>query len=398
MVGVDDKTVIRFAALRPDRTVLPLVAVAGARGKSTVSLMLEAILRAAGGSVASWVSSGVYVDGERLEGELRPWSRVLLAARYGELDAVIQELEAAVVVGAGLPERTYPLAILTTICGNDDGCRLSMATELEERSMQAVVDAVRDNGCIVVNGDDLSVVSVANASNSNVVMFAMHPDNPVLQRHLDSGFNALWVEDGELVYGDRSAHLPIIDVARIPATLDGAFMFQIQNAMAAAAAAIHLGVDTRIIAGSLGSFHPARDTQPGACNIVQVNGARVVVDAPLETWTLKMLARGIKQQSHRRSIVVSSCFENLGREDGREVGRLLGRLGGVVILHAEPENRQQLAAIKSGIALNLVPPLVMVLQTETEAIERMNSTIGQGDTGLILTENPTWVLDLLSDY
>jgi cyanophycin synthetase len=397
VTGVDDKTTYRFPSLRPARSVLPLVAVAGSRGKSTVSLMLESILRAAGGSVAAWVSSGVYVDGERLEGELRPWSRVLLAARYGELNAVIQELEAAVVVGAGLPERTYPLAILTTICGNDNSCRLSMATELEERSLQAVVGAVRGDGCIVVNGDDLSVVSAANVSNSTVVMFAMHPDNPVLQRHLEDGLTAAWLSDGVLMYGDNVAHVPIIDVSMIPATLDGSFMFQIQNAMAAAAAAMYLGVDSRIIADSLGSFQPASDAQPGACNILTANGARVVVDSPLETWTLKMLARGIKQQAHRRSIVVSSCFEKLGREDGREVGRLLGRLGGVVILHADKSNRNQLAAIKSGIALNLVPPLVMVLPTEAEAIEKMKSTIGAGDTGLILTENPAWVTDYLGD-
>lgn len=61
------------------------------------------MIRHAHGSVGSWLTSGVYVDGERLEGELRPWSRVLLAAKYRELNAVIQEMEAAVVVGAGLP-------------------------------------------------------------------------------------------------------------------------------------------------------------------------------------------------------------------------------------------------------------------------------------------------------
>jgi cyanophycin synthetase len=398
LTGVNHKTFCKFSALRPETSVLPIVAIAGSRGKSTVAQMLEAMLRNAGGSVASWVSSGVYVDGEKLEGELRPWSRVLLASRYGELNAVIQELEAAVVVGAGLPEATYPLAILTTICGNDDSCRLSMATELEERSLQTVVGAVRKDGCIIFNGDDLSVVGAAHGFAGNMVMFAMHPDNPVLQRHLDSGSSALWLKDGTLVYGDKATHTPIISAAKIPATLDGAFIFQIQNAMAAAAAAMHLGVDTRTIAGSLGTFQPSSYIQPGACNILCANGARIVVDSPMETWTLKMLARGIKQQPHRRSIIVSSCFENLGREDGREVGRLLGRLGGVVILHAEAGKRDQLAAIKAGVALNLVPPLVMVLQTEVEAIDKMMGTIGAGDIGLILSEDPSRVLGHLLQF
>ena len=388
MTSTGDKTKVTFANLRANKTVLPLVAIGGSRGKSTVSAMLNNIIAASGGSVAAWITSGVYLDGQRLEGELRPWSRVLLAAKYGEIDVVIQELEAAVVVGAGLPARTYPLAILTTICGNDESCRLSMSTELEERSIQAIVDAVREDGCVVANADDLSVVYAAQSSSSRCVMFALHRDNPVLQRHLDAGYDAVWLVDGTVVYGDRDGFRPIVDAAEIRATLDGSFIFQVQNAMAAAALAIHIGISPRVIANALRSFSPDTEAQPGACNILCVNGARVVVDSPMQTWTLKMLARGIKHQPHRRSFVVSTCFPNLTTEDAREVGRIIGGLGGVIILHVEGSEQQHLAAVKSGIALNPVPPLVMVLSTEDAAIERLQSTLGHGDTALVLTEHP----------
>lgn len=398
MSSVGDRSRAAYALLRPNKTVLPLIAVGGSRGKSTVSWMLDAMIRDSGGSVGSWLTSGVYVDGERMEGELRPWSRVLLAAKYRELNAVIQEMEAAVVVGAGLPAGTYPCAVLTTICGNDDSCRLSMSTELEERSLMSVVGAVRDDGCIVGNADDLSIVSAMRTTAARGVLFALHPENPVLQRHLSEGYSAVWLDCGWIVYGDHSASETLVPVAEVPATLDGTFIFQIQNAMAAAAVALELGIHPATIARSLQNFRPQHETQPGACNILEAKGARIVIDAPTQTWSLKMLARGIKHQPHRRTVVVSGCFPTLSTEDAREVGRILGALGGVVILHNEDAADGRMDAIKAGIAANSVPPLTLVLGSEVAAVDQMLQSIGSGDTALILADCPTDVLQQIVSF
>ena len=395
MTSVGDKVSVPFSVLRPNKTVLPLIAIGGSRGKSTVASMIDSITRLSGASVATWITSGVYVDGEQMEGELRPWSRVLLAAKYGELDAVVQELEAAIVVGAGLPERTYPLAVMTTICGNDDSCRLSMSTELEERSLTAIASAVRDDGCVIANADDLSVVAASQTATSSVIMYALHPDNPVLQRHLGAGNYGVWIADGSMFWGNNQHCTRVIDVANIPATLEGAFIFQAQNAMAACAAALYMGIEVDIVARALALFQPHEDTQPGACNILVRNGGRVVVDSPMQTWTLKMLARGIKHQPHRRSIVVSGCFPALNKSDAREVGRILGGLGGVILLHHDTDDKDHVAAVKNGIASNAVPPLVAVLASEDAALDQLKMTIGNGDTALVLSARPEAAVTLL---
>jgi cyanophycin synthetase len=397
MTSVGDKIKRTNTVLRPNKTVLPLIAVGGSRGKSTVSWLIASIMRASGASVANWISSGVYVDGERLEGELRPWSRVLLAAKYGEIDAVIQELEAAVVVGAGIPSRTYPMAVLTTICGNDESCRLSMSTELEERSIGMILSAVREDGCVVANADDLGIVAATHDAKSDLILFALHPENPVLQKHLNDGGHAVWLENGTIVEGDRQSVRPVLDIAEIPATLDGALLFQVQNAMAATAAALHLGLDCPTIAHGLRSFQPLPSIQPGACNILEAKGARVVIDSPEQTWTLKMLARGIRQQPHRRSVVVSGSFPTLNLEDAREAGRILGGLGGVVILHDEGDEGH-LRAIKAGIASNPVPPLVMVMGSESAAIGQMITTLKAGDMALVLSRQPDSALEQVFAY
>lgn len=198
--------------------------------------------------------------------------------------------------------------------------------------------------------------------------------------------------------GDSEGSEPVVSVGSLPATLDGSLIFQIQNAMAATAVAIELNIDPSVIARALRSFLPLPDLQPGSCNILEARGARVVVDSPVQTWTLRMLARGIKHQPHRRSVVVSNCFPSLPVDDVREAGRILGALGGVVLLHNEERDSDRMIAIKSGIALNAVPPLVLAFGSETAAIDQMLQTVGSGDTALILSGTPQMALAQISAF
>src|SRR4029450_3758188 len=109
---------------------------------------------------ANWVSSGVYVNGERQVGELRPWTEILHRLCDRELELAVQELVAATVVAAGLPPSTYPMAIVTTLGVNHEACLLSAETQLERRALAVMLSAVSDDGLIVASADDFAVAEV----------------------------------------------------------------------------------------------------------------------------------------------------------------------------------------------------------------------------------------------
>jgi len=358
--------------------------------------MLSAILKAANIPAASWLSTGVYVEGERQEGELGPWSRVVLAARHGEIDVAVQEMNAATVVGAGLPKDTYPLAILTTLCGNNDACLLNSETELQRRALNIVVDAVRNDGTIVANADDYDIAELANNTEAAQVLYALHRENPALQRHLAAGGYAAWIEDGQIVTGTAGSTEVIVAVNEIPATLDGTILFQIQNALAAVCAAQIIGAPATAIAGGLRSYEPDPEVQPAACNIVRFNSATILVDAPRQITSLRMLARGIKHKPRRRTLVVSGPFPGLNNdEDAQEAGRILGGLGGIVLLHGKSAPPERMDAIKSGIAASPVPPIVLAVPDELRAIDHLLNTIAPDDVALVIADDPETVLDHL---
>ncbi|MBX6342289.1 MAG: hypothetical protein IRY97_07515, partial [Thermomicrobiaceae bacterium] len=162
--------------------VLPLVGVAGTRGKSTIVWLLEAMLTEAGRSSGLWCTTGVYVRGMRQPGELGPWSRVLEATRTGVLDVAIQELETALVTSVGLPPAIYPVAAIATLCGNNEECLLSPEASRGAVAQAIVARAVRPDGVLVLNADDQAVLDAASETSAEVVLFALHPDNPALRR------------------------------------------------------------------------------------------------------------------------------------------------------------------------------------------------------------------------
>ena len=275
---------IHFAGL------IPLVAISGSRGKSTVACMLDAIIRSSGKSVGMWLSSGVYADGERLSGELGPWQRVMLAARHGELDIAIQELDAATVVAIGLPTESYPLALATTICGNNEACLLTSETRLERQSLDLVLRSVRRDGLVMAGADDLkSLRRPSSARPARALRVTQRESGSrtasAQRRHRSLGGR-------QIALGSAGNSQAIIPSMRFPRHLTARSCFQIQNALAARLGCYRARVSVPQIVQRSSSFLPIRRSTISV-QIIAYNGARIVVDAPRQVWTLRMLMRGV---------------------------------------------------------------------------------------------------------
>jgi cyanophycin synthetase len=347
---------------------------------------LHEILSDLGWSLGLWCSAGVFVNGRRQLGELQPWSEVLRAVQRGELRVAIQELEAPVVSSVGLPQHVYHLAAITTICGNNEACLVSLEAQHAARAQRIVARAVHPSGCLVLNADDLDVLDAIDETEAEVALFALHPDNPVLRRHLASGGQAVWLDEGVVLSGTASETLPILRVQDVAFTLGGALTFQVQNLLCATALALWLGVPASTIQRAARRFLPDLSVLPGSCNLIEVRGATVVLDTSQHPWTLRQLVRGIRQQPHRRTVIVSHAFEETSAEQTVEVGTLLGRLGGVVILHGQMSDRH-FDLLKSGMIRNRRPPLLMAQPDEPAALSSALQLLREGDLGLVVTRD-----------
>ncbi len=376
------------------RGVPPIVAVGGSRGKTTVVRLLDATFSASGLRTAVWTDAGVEVLGRRQRGELGPWSNALAGLARGSLDVAIQELDWATVHAVGLPSGVYPIVLVTNLCGNNEACLAQSETALAVGSLARLREAVHPDGLLILSGEDFAV-SGSGIEPAPTVLVGGSRDTPLLRARLDGGGAAAWTEDGSLFLGASLAATPFASAHDLPITAGGALGFQIQNVLAAVAAAAAAGLPPERTAAILQRFAPTPRSLPGSFNIVFLGDATVVVDRPAPSWFLKSALRAVGHLGRPRQVTVVGPLTTIPEHDLAEIGRLLGRSGGALVLHGQV-SPERATLLRQGIATNSVPPVVIRVGSERQAVTKALRLLRGEDLALILTEHPAAVLRALA--
>lgn len=365
--------------------ILPVIAVAGSQGKSTVVRMLDAIFRAAHLRTATWTNLGVEIRGRRQHGELSGWSLALSRLAESTIDIAIQELHWSTINAVGLPEATYPVTILTNMLGSSHNASTKGGhIEQDRRAGLRMIQAVHQNGLLVVNGDDPVLPQLTTGSASATAITSLSEESPAIRHHLQGGGSGAWQQNGHLVFGDQDAQFSIGEVSGFPVTIQGAAPSQITNLLAAASAAYAVGVDVPTIVKALRVFHIDPEILPGSFNMFEKGSFRACIDrAGPSSTTLRSLLRTVNPGNKRRQITVVGDLASFQLADIHEIGRLIGRHHGAIIVHSntDPEVIDQ---FRRGIAANDYPPIVIYLPTERRAINRALKTVGSDDVLLVL--------------
>lgn len=366
--------------------ILPVIAVAGIRGKSTVVRMLDAIFLAARLRTATWTNLGVEIRGRRQHGELSGWSLALSRLAESTIDVAIQELHWSTINAVGLPEATYPIAILTNMLGSShDSNPRSDHIDQDKRAGLRMIQAVHQDGLVIMNGDDSALYQLSSESGSAIAITALSGESPAFRHHLQEGGSGAWQQDGRCLLGDQNARLMIGEVSDFPVAMQGAAPGQITNLLTAASAAYAVGVDLPTIVGALRRFYIDPATLPGSFNMFEKGSFRACIDRVGSSSTLRSLLRTVNPGNKRRQITVVGDLASFPLADVHEIGRLLGRHHGAIVVHSNtvPEVIDQ---FRRGIAANDYPPIVIYLTTERRALNRALKTAGSDDVLLVLSE------------
>jgi cyanophycin synthetase len=365
--------------------LLPVIAVAGGRGKSTVVRMLDDMLTRSHLRTATWTNLGVEIRGKRQRGEISGWSSALGHLAESTIDVAIQELHWSTINAVGLPVSAYPVVAITNSQGSLDAPLDTSVAEAARRGAHRAANAVHSEGTLIVNGDDPAAVEAAVAASATVTLTSLSRESPNLRYHLSAGGSAIWMEHDALVCGDNADVNRLCSGADVACSLDGTVQFQLSNALTAAAIASTIGIDADTIAASLRAFTASPDMLPGSFNTFEVNGYRVHVDGASPSWHLRSLLRAVNPGNRHRQLTVLGNLEGLPVNDIREVGRLLGRHKGAIILHSN-KDPVLLDSLRRGIASNDYPPIVIHLPTERRALNRALKTARTDDVVLILCD------------
>jgi len=257
---------------------VPRVLVTGTNGKTTTVRMLAHIASAAGRRAGFTCTDGIYVDGAVVDAG--DWSgpggaRALL--RDVRVEVAILETARGGMLRRGLAVDRAHAALVTNVAEDHLGEWGVATVEGVAAAKLIVAKAVRDGAPLVVNADDPVLARAARALGRPITWFSAEgagdaPEAP------GTGETLWTIEDGWLVRREGGGPIRIVEISSVPATIGGAAIYNVSNALGAAALAHALGFGDPAIREGLVAFDPAPDHSPGRTNLFDVGGVRILVD------------------------------------------------------------------------------------------------------------------------
>ena len=321
-----------------DEGRIPVAAVTGTNGKTTVVRLLSHIAAVGGATVGTTCTEGIWVGGRKIDsGDCSgPQSARRVLANPSVTTAVLETARGGILrEGCGFDE--CDVAVVTNI-GTGDHLGLNEIDTPEKLAWVkgSIVFATRKNtGSAVLNAADPLVVDMERWARGPVVFFSRDPELPLLAQHLARGGLAATVRDGWIVLCDGPRETRLAQLDRVPIVHRGAIGFQVDNVLAAAAAAWRLGVPLELVRLGLETFPAGMTGSPGRFNLLSLDGAGIVCDYGHNPASLEQICECIAKLPHDRLTAVYSAAGDRRDDDIVAQGRMLGRLFGRVVVYED---------------------------------------------------------------
>lgn len=375
-----------------DNARIPVVAIAGTNGKTTTSRLIGRIFEANGLRVGMTSTDGIYVEGKRIDtGDCSGPRSARNVLMHPDVDAAVFETARGGVLREGLGFDMCDVAVITNI-GLGDHLGLNYITTVDELAVvkRVIVENVAPHGTAVLNAGDPVVARMANHCPGDVIFFALDRNNPVLATHRAQGKRVVYLERDAIIFGEgRKKHR--VPLANVPLTRNGAIGFQVENAMAAAAAGWALGYAWEVIERALANFVSDASTAPGRFNVFDYKGATLIADYGHNPDAIQALVNAIENMpAVRRSVVISGAGDRRD-EDIRQQTEILGDAFDDVVLYQDACQRgradgEVIGLLRDGLANARRTKRIDAITGEFKAIDMALERLHPGDLCLILID------------
>ena len=371
---------------------IPVVAVTGVNGKTTVTRLTAHMLASAGYKVGMTNTDGVWVNGRQIDsGDCSGPKSARSVLAHPDTQAAVLETARGGVLREGLGFDACQVAVVTNIGGGDHlGLNFIDTLEGLAQVKQVIVQNVLPTGYAVLNAEDPYTLGMSAVCPGKTILFAMNSHVPALVAHRAQGERVVFVENGDLVAveGSARARWPLRDV---PLTRGGQIGFQVQNALAAVAAAWGCGLPFDAVQRGLATFLNDSDNAPGRFNLMEYRGATVIADYGHNPDAMRALVAACNAlPGAKRSVVISAAGDRRD-EDIVEQTQILGAHFDEVVIYQDAAQRgradgEVMALLRRGLEGAARTRYSVDIRGEFAAIDHALSRLSPGDLCLVLVD------------
>ena len=388
------EAIIEALFAKGDDGRIPIVAITGVNGKTTVTRLIAHIIQGTGKFVGMTCTDGIYLGARKLvSGDCsgpRSARDILLNPL---VEVAVLETARGGILREGLGFDRSDVAVVTNI-GEGDHLGLNDIHTLEKLAYvkATIPESIKDGiGVAVLNAADPLVVGMKDQVKirGKILYFALDGGNPVILAHRAEGGCAAFVRDGSVILAEGPNETPLIALERVPLTHAGRIGFQVENVLASASAVAALGLSHDAIRAGLESFVNDMDRTPGRFNVLEAGGATVILDFGHNPSAIAALVEAVERFPNPTRVAVFSADGDRPDESILRQGALIGSAFDRVVLYDEPARRRGRAAgeipalLRQGLAGASRTKEIVEAQGEIAAIEAALQTLRPGELVLI---------------
>jgi len=281
---------------------------------------------------------------------------------------------------------------------------------------QVVVEAVPRDGVAVLNADDPLVAQMSRACSGSVIYFSMDPEHERLKFQASRGRRAVTLEHGRngemIVLRQGRKSMSLVWTHLLPATFEGRARMNVQNALAATAAAWAAGAHLHDIRQGLRTFTTSYFMAPGRLNMFELDGYRVVVDYAHNPPAMRALgefvdlltqpsAGGARPPVTGRRIGVIATAGDRRDEDIMELGKTAAAYFDDIVVREDVNNRGRprgqtaeliVQGVQSAAAGSTRGAATTIILDELEATRHALDSAADGDVVVVCVDhaNDVW--------
>ncbi|MCC9293693.1 cyanophycin synthetase [Clostridium sp. WLY-B-L2] len=383
---------------------IPIVSVTGTNGKTTTTRLIAHILGKSGYKVGMTVTGGIYIDNKCIcKGDTTGYYSAKTILSNKNVDAAVLETARGGIIKKGLAYDLADVAVITNI--TEDHLGIDGINTMEDLAyVKALVgEAVKKNGYVVLNADDLVSSTIINRLKGSIIMFSKYKNNTILRDNIDRGGYGIYIDDQIMYFERQGVVVPIVKMQDIRISLEGKLIYNIENAMAACGAAIGLNIAYSVIKDGLKSFYGDASFNPGRFNIYNLNGINVVLDYGHNIEGYKAVIKGAKKLNYKRLVGIIGIPGDRTDTSVEKIGRIAGRNFDYIYVKEDKDRRGrkpgEIASIlRRGIMkTDFDLKKIETILDEKAALERAIDAGKQGDLIIIFFEKMNPLVELISE-
>ncbi|MFC0189539.1 cyanophycin synthetase [Fictibacillus aquaticus] len=334
-----------------EEAAIPVVAVTGTNGKTTVTRLTAHLLQKEGLNIGMTNSDGVWLNDNQIDsGDCSGPKSARKVLSHPSTDIAVLETARGGLLREGLAFRYCDVGIVTNVSEDHLGQNGIETLEDLQKLKRTIPEVVLSEGHCVLNADDLGCAAMAEHTEGKIIYFSLYEDNPLIIDAIENGDTVWYVKDDWVMMAELGKVVRFLPVSHIPITIGGAARHNIANSLAALAAAHSLGRSLAELRSKIITFQPSMEQSRGRFNMEHANGRTVIIDYAHNPAGMNAIFETIASLPKNRIIVAASAAGDRPDDTIFQMGRIIGESADVFIAKQD----RTLRGRKSGESIRLL--------------------------------------------